>query len=94
MHMANSEKVTEIFRSTADVMAMQARRCAGGSGGAVRDLVDTHLSYLIDQTIKRRTEHMETGKTASQDTEILCANLRHDLKRLKDATLRGLRADL
>jgi hypothetical protein len=94
MHMAISEKVTEIFRFTADVMTMQARRCVGGSGGAVRDLVDTHLSYLIDQTIKRRTKHMESGKTASQDTEILCATLRQDLKLLKDAALRALKADL
>jgi hypothetical protein len=92
-HAEIAEEVTEIFRFTADVMTMQAKRCLGGSGGAVRDLVDTHLSYLIDQTIERRAKHMETGKTASQDTEILCA-LRQDVKRLKDAALRALKADL
>jgi hypothetical protein len=40
-----------------------------------------------------RTEHMETGKTAFLDTTILCANLHHDLKRLKDATVRDLRPE-
>lgn len=91
MHIASNEKIMEIFRSTGNAMAKQASLCAGGGGGVVRELVDAHLSQLIDQTIKSRTEHMETGKRAFQDTEILCGNLRRDLKRLKDATVRGLR---
>lgn len=94
MHKAIDEKVTAIYQATATVMAMQARRFAGGGGEAVRDLVDTHLSYLIDQTINRRTEHMETGKTAAEDTAMLCAQLRQDLKRVNNATVRDLRPEL
>lgn len=90
MHMANNEKITEIFRSTANLMATQARRYAGGNGVAVADLVEAHLFSLIDRAIEERTNHIATGKIASQDIAILCADLRRDLRRLKNAAVRDL----
>lgn len=91
MHVANNEKVTEIFRSAANLMATQARRYAGGNGAAVADLVEAHLFNLINRAIEERTKHIGVGKITSQDTAILCTNLRRDLKRLKNATVRNLR---
>jgi hypothetical protein len=91
MHMRSHERIAKAFRSAAHLMAIQARAYAAGKGAAVADLVEAHLFVLINRTIEMRTKHLAAGKLAFQDTEMLCADLRHDLKRLKDATVRDLR---
>jgi hypothetical protein len=91
MHMMSNERIAKAFRSAARGMAVQARAHAGGRGAAVADLVETHLFALINRTIEKRTEHIAAGKVAFQEAEILCADLRHDLKRLKDVAVRDLR---
>jgi hypothetical protein len=91
MHMMSNERIAKAFLSAARLMAIQARDHAAGKGAAVADLVETHLFRLIDRTIAERTKHIAAGKVASQDAAILCADLRRDLKRLKDAAVRDLR---
>lgn len=91
MHMMSNERIANVFRSAAGLMAVRARAYAGGKGAAVADLVEAHLFALINRTIEKRTEHLAAGKVAIQDAEILCADLRHDLKRLKDVAIRDLR---
>ena len=91
MHTMSNEMIARAFRSSARLMAIQARAFAGGTGTAVADLVEAHLSDLINRTIEERTEHIAAGKLPFHDAEILCADLRHELKRWKDATVRNLR---
>ena len=91
MHIMSNDRIAKAFRSAARLMAVQARACAGGNGAAAADLVEAHLFVLINRTIEKRIKHLAAGRVAFQDAEILCADLRHDLKRLKDATVRDLR---
>jgi len=91
MHMMSNEMIARAFHSAANLMAIQARAYAGGKGAAVADLVEAHLFGLINRTMEERTEHIAAGKLPVQDAEMLCADLRHDLKRLKDAAVRELR---
>jgi hypothetical protein len=91
MHTMSNEMIAIAFRSAARLMAIQARAFAGGTGAAVADLVEARLSDLINRTIKERTGHIAAGKLPLQDAEILCADLRHELKRLKDSAVRDLR---
>jgi hypothetical protein len=90
MHIAINEVVADIFRSAASMMALQARRDAGGYSGTV-DAVEARLFDLLTRTIEQRSEHLASGKLMSQDATMLCADLAHDLKRAKDAVVRSLR---
>lgn len=90
MHNAINEVITNIFRSAVSLMASQARRDAGGYGGTV-DAVEAHLFSLLTRTIEERSEHLASGKLMPQEAAMLCADLTHDLKRAKDAAVRGLR---
>jgi uncharacterized protein HemY len=88
MFKASNEKIVETFRFAIGRIAHQAIQCHSPS--VARQLVEGHLSQLIDQTIEQRAEHLRAGNIASEETELLCSHLRRDLKRLKDATVRGL----
>lgn len=89
MHIAINEVITNIFRSAASLMTLQARRDAGGCSGTV-DAVEAHLFTLLTRTIEERSEHLASGKLMPQDAAMLCADLTHDLKRAKDAAVRSL----
>ena len=91
MHMMSNEMIAKVFHSAARLMAIRAKAYADGKGAAVADLVEAHLFDLINRTMEKRTEHIAAGKLPFQDAELLCADLRHNLKRLKDAAIRELR---
>jgi hypothetical protein len=69
-------------------MTHEAVQCHSPS--VVRKLVDDHLTGLIDRTLVQRAGQLRAGNVACEETELLCSNLRQDLKRLKDATVREL----
>ena len=91
MHITSNERIVKTFLSAARLMATLARDYAGGKGLVVSDLVEAHLSNLLDRTMEERTKHISAGKVAFQDAAILCADLKRDLKRMRDTTVRDLR---
>jgi len=88
MHKVSNEKIVETFRSATTRMTHEAVQCHSPS--VVRKLVDDHLTGLIDRTLVQRAGQLRAGNVACEETELLCSNLRQDLKRLKDATVREL----
>ena len=88
MHLASNETIVKVFTSAAGQMIKEARRYE--NPGAVREVLDSHLSKVLDRTLAQQTSHLHAGNVAPHDREVLCADLQKNMKRVKDAAIRDL----
>jgi len=87
MHLASNETIVQTFRSAVGQMTAEAE-CLGNDY-AFRELLDFHISKLIDRTLAERRTHLVSANAAPDDSAALCDSLHHAMKRLKDVAIRN-----
>ena len=88
MHLASNETIVKAFTSAADQMTREARRYENPD--VVREILDSHLSRVLDRALAQHTSHLHSGIVAPHDREVLCVDLQKNMKRIKDAAIRNL----
>ena len=91
MHLAGNRIILQTFRSAAVRMALAAKRSRNHA--TVRDLLESHLSMVVDRTIADRTSYLRAANLASHESDLLSGSLLHDMKRLKDTAVRNFTLD-
>lgn len=87
MYLARNSTIVQTFRSAASQMTTEAKRYEDQD--LVRDLLDTHLSKIVDHALAQCTHHLVAGNLAPHDREVLYTDLRRSMKRIKDVAIRG-----
>ena len=88
MHLESNRTIVGAFGSGAGHMAAEARRCERPR--IARNLLELHLAKIIDRTLTVRAAQLRAGNAAIGECELLCAELQRNLKRIKDAAIRGV----
>ena len=88
MHLQSNATIVESFRVAADRMIAQAKD--HDDLHEIRELINSHLSNVVERTLAERTAYFETGNIEPHDRAVLCADLQHDMKRVKSAAITEL----
>ena len=86
MHLAGNRTILLAFRSAASRMTLAAKRSRNYA--KVRELLESHLSMVVDRTITDRTSYLRSTNFASHECDLLSDSLLHEMKRLKDTAVR------